>query len=61
MIVWVDVAWTDRRPIVPDQHWSRVSLETETEAEAELLALQLVASRPGVEMVTRSRITRIEL
>jgi hypothetical protein len=52
--VRVDVGFTTVRPVIPDQYLSRVHLEVENEADAELLALQLVASRPGVEMVTSS-------
>lgn len=57
----MDVGWTSVRPIVPDQHWSRVVVDAETELAGELLALQIVASRPGCEMPTRSEIVEVEL
>ena len=56
----VDVGFTTSRPVKPDEHMSRVHVAADTENEAHLTALQMVASRPGVEMPTSSRTYRVE-
>lgn len=57
----VVVGWTSSRPVIPDEHFSTVVLTAPSEHEAELLATQLVASRPCCEMPTSSVITAVVL
>lgn len=57
----VDVSFTTRRPVVPDQFTSRVTLLAESDTDAHLTACWMVGGRPGVEMVTRSTIQSVVL
>lgn len=57
----VAVGFSTVRPIIPDQHISLVVLLAEDDHQAHLTALLMVASRPGVEMTTRSTILEVEL
>lgn len=58
----VDVGWTNTRPVVPEQHTSRVTVMAESATEAELTAMSMVGARtppPGFapcEMPTSSTI-----
>lgn len=69
--VWtVEVGWTSTRPVRPDEHTSYVTVAARNEAEAVLVAAQMVAAvpdgdgrgrylpsgRPGCVMPTRTRI-----
>ena len=63
--VWtVDVGWTSRRPVIPDQHTARVVVSAYDEREAQLVAAQMVtavgAGRGGCEMPTSTRIVEVE-
>lgn len=41
----IDVGWTSVRPVIPDQHWSRVVVATDRGlADAKLLAAQIVGT-----------------
>lgn len=53
----VEVGWTSTRPVRPDQHVSRVTVWAVNAAEAELLALAMVAARPSCVMPTGSVVT----
>lgn len=57
----VDVSFTTRRPVVPDQFTSRVTVMADTESEAFFTAFGMIAGRPGVEMVTRCEIQAVIL
>ena len=57
----VDVGFTTQRPVVPDQHVSRVHLMAKDDHDAHLTALHMVGGRLGVEMTTSSRIHAVEL
>jgi hypothetical protein len=58
----IDVWFSSSRPIRPDEHRHRFVFMYEDDANAaELYALQWCASRPGVEMPTRSQIVALEL
>lgn len=56
----VDVGWTSSRPVVPDEHFSRVNVLAYSRTEAELIALQMVACRPQCQMPTSSTVTSWE-
>lgn len=59
MDVIVNVGWTDRRPVVPDQRVSRVIVSVPsgtTEQDATWIAAAMVAARKGVEMVTSTAV-----
>lgn len=45
----VDVGWTNSRPVIPDQHTSRVTVLAASGQEAELIALSMVSGRPTPE------------
>jgi hypothetical protein len=49
-----DVGTTTERPIIPDQHVSRVTVLADSIGEA-MTAAAGMAMRPGVEMVTSTR------
>lgn len=55
----VEVGFTSRRPVVPDQHITRVWVAADTEVEACLVAAQVIACR--YEMVTSTRIVKLIL
>lgn len=57
----VDVSFTTRRPVVPDQHTSRVTLLAESDEDAFGTAFSMIYGRPSVEMVTRVTIQEVEL
>lgn len=66
----VDVAFTDARPIIPDQHVSRVVLMAHDDTDARLTACYMIDGRPAaphlglrhaVQMVTRIDIVAVEL
>lgn len=57
----IRVGWTTSRPIVVDEHASRIVVTAATECEATLLAAQWVASRPGCEMPTSTTIEKVVL
>jgi hypothetical protein len=57
----VDVGFTTQRPVVPDQHTSRVVLLAEDDQDALLTAFYMVDSRKCVEMVTRTEIVTVVL
>ena len=57
----VDVGFTTQRPVIPDQHTSRVVLVAYTEAEAHTTAALMVASRPCVVMPTRTTTVAVEI
>ncbi len=55
--VWtIQVGWTSTRPVRPDEHTAWVHVWASTETEAQLVAAQMVACRPGCEMPTSTRI-----
>lgn len=56
----VDVGFAMERPPV-ERHTSRVHLMADSDHQAHLTALQMVAGRPGVVMPTSSRIHEVEL
>jgi hypothetical protein len=58
MQITVRVGYTTVRPIVPDQHYSYVTVDAGGYHDASLQAAQWVASRPGVEMVTSTELER---
>lgn len=57
----VDVGFSTRRPVVPDQHVSRVHVMAHNDNHAHLTALDMVGGRPGVSMTTSSRIHSVVL
>lgn len=50
--ITVRVGYTTQRPIVVDQHFSYVTVGTNSFTEASLVAAQQVGARKGVVMVT---------
>ena len=60
----VDVGWTSTRPLVPDEHTTRVRVAAHDEHEAALMAAQVVCAigggRGGCEMPTSTRIVEVE-
>lgn len=67
MLEWtVDVGWTNVRPVMPDQHLSRVRVMADTAAEAEEIAMIMVnlhvpAGWAPCEMPTSSKIVALVL
>jgi hypothetical protein len=61
LIVAVLVGYTTSRPIIVDEHVSRIVVDAPDETAATLLAAQWVASRPGVQMPTSTLITAVVL
>lgn len=59
MIARVLVGCTTVRPVIPDQEMRIVLVAGDTEAQCSLLATQIVASHPEVEMPTSSTILDI--
>jgi hypothetical protein len=64
----IDVHWTDQRPIVVDQHCSRVTVVAPTETEATIMACGMVmrSANPAlglreVQMPTRTTVVRVEI
>lgn len=57
----VDVGFTTRRPVVPDQFTSRVTVLAEDDRDAFDTAFSMIFGRRGVEMVTRVEIQEVEL
>lgn len=57
----IDVGFTTRRPVVPDQHTSRVTVLAEDDRGAFDTAFSMIYGRTGVEMVTRVTIQAVEL
>lgn len=56
MIVQVLVGCTTRRPIVPDEEFAVCTVDADSETDATLIAAQMVACWPPVEMVTSTTI-----
>jgi len=61
MVFAVDVGWTSSRPVVPDEHVTRVVVATteDTGRDATLVAAQMVACRRGCEMPTSTRVVGV--
>lgn len=56
----IDVGWTSVRPIVPDQHWSRVVVATDRGlTDAKLLAAQMVGAH--AVMPTSTHLVSVEI
>ncbi len=55
MIYRVDVGWTSSRPVIPDEHVRRVSVDARNAVEAKLIAAQMVSCDPRCEMPTSTR------
>lgn len=55
VIFTVHVGWMSVRPIV-DQHWSSVTVDAPDATQAQLIAAQMVASRPSCVMPTSTLI-----
>jgi len=49
----VDVGFTTRRPVVPDERTHRVVIAAQDDIDARLAAHAMVAGHKGVVMVTR--------
>ena len=58
MQITIRVGYTTVRPVVPDQHYSYVTVDAAGYHDASLQAAQWVASRRGVEMVTSTELER---
>lgn len=58
-IFWIDVGWTSVRPVIPDQHVSRVVVAAESLSEARLLAAQIVGCH--AVMPTSTSFVRVEI
>lgn len=57
----VDVGFTTRRPVVPDQHMSRVTVLADSDNDAICTAFAMVYGRAGVVMVTSTTILSVVL
>lgn len=63
----IDVGWTNTRPVIPEQHVSRVRVFEPDEYHAVITAAAWVKARPGwrgmkpAEMVTSTKIVEVEL
>jgi hypothetical protein len=56
-VVVVDVAFTVRRPVVPDERTHRLVLALDNDGDdPQLFAAQWLAARPGVVMPTRTTV-----
>lgn len=53
----VDVDYSVRRPVIPDERSSTVTILAPDDADAVGTAVCMVAGRRGVEMVTSARVT----
>lgn len=51
-VFYIKVDYTNRRPLVPDEHTAWVAVSADSVTEAELVAAQMVGS--GCTMVTRT-------
>lgn len=58
-IFTVDVGFTTSRPIIPDQHVSRVMVAADNDIDAQLIAMHMVTVRPNVQMPTSATIVAV--
>lgn len=57
----VQVGWTSRRPVRPDEYVSRVVIMEDSDHNAHLTAAYMVANRTGCVMITSTKIEEVEL